>query len=217
MTTKRVVADWDSSTGLASQSYSNLEILKDVISGRSLSERGDNTTASRLDAIAPNAFFYKECCTRGLRTTKILRSNVELLVPRFINPHKHGSEAGLMVYAYATTGSFDNYDIASSNNYIGQFASAYLIGGGILVIILALFNGWFIMYYYNFLLKHLNNILAILLLIPLVLSAILAFEEIHDGGALRTGYNLVMMIGISLMTKFLPGFLTIKVKNVNSK
>ena len=41
----------------------------------------------------------------------------------------------------------------------------------------------------------------------------MAFEEIHDGGALRTGYSIVMMIGIAIMTRFFPGFLTIKSKN----
>lgn len=212
MTTKRIVADWDAGTGLAANKYSNLEILSDVIKGKSLSERGDNTAASRLDAIEPNAFFYKECCVRGLRTSKIARNNIELLVPRFINPNKHNSEAGLMVYAYATTGSFDNVELALSNNYIGQFASAYLIGGGLLAILLAFVNGWFLMIYYNFLLRHMNNLIAIILFIPLILSALLAFEEIHDGGFLRMGYNGIMMLALWLLTFFFPHFLTIRSK-----
>ena len=60
---------------------------------------------------------------------------------------------------------------------------------------------------------ELNNILVVLLFIPFLLSAMMAFEEIHDGGALRTGYSIVMMIGIAIMTRFFPGFLTIKSKN----
>lgn len=218
MSTKRIESGWDVTMGgIATQNYSNLQILKDVLTGNSKSEVGENTASSRLDAIEPNAFFYKECIMKGLRTTKILRNNIELLVPRFINPNKHDSQAGLMVFSYATTGSFDNYDTAVSNNYIGQFASAYLIGGGLLAILLAFFNGWFTIIYYNFLIKRINNIIVVLLFIPYVLSAIMAFEEIHDGGAMRTGYNIIMMIGITLMMKLLPGFLTIKVKNVNSK
>jgi len=217
-TTKRIESGWDVTMGgIATQSYSNFQVLKDVLTGNSKSEIGENTASGRLDAVEPNAFFYKECCKKGLRTTRIAKSNLEMLVPRFIKPDKHDSQAGLMVYAYATTGSFENYDTAVSNNYIGQFASAYLIGGGLLAILLAFVNGWFTIIYYNFLLKRINNIIVAMLFIPFVLSAIMAFEEIHDGGVLRTGYNLVMMIGISLMTKFLPGFLTIKVKNVNSK
>ena len=212
MTTKRVVAGWDISTGMASNSYSNVDILLDVLQGRSLSEKGDNTAAGRLDAVEANSFFYKECQVKGLRTMKLAKSNAELLVPRFINPNKHDSEAGLMVYAYATTGSFDNYDTALSNNYIGQFASAYLMGGVFLSILLALANGWFIMFYYNYLLKHINNIIAIILLVPLLLSAIYAFEEIHDGGVLRTGYNIVMMLVLAIVTKCFPRFLRIKYK-----
>lgn len=211
MSTKRIESGWDVTVGgVATRDYSNIQILKDVILGNSRSEVGDNTASGRLDAIVPNAFFYKECCTRGLRTTKLVKSNLELLVPRFINKDKHGSEAGLMVYAYATTGSFDNYNRATSNNYIGQFASAYLIGGSVMVVLLAFFNGWFTVFYFNFLIKRMNNVVVVLLFIPFLFSAIMAFEEIHDGGALRTGYSIVMMIGITLMMKFLPGFLTFK-------
>lgn len=213
MTTKRIVSGWDvTSGGIATQKYSNLEILADVFSGRSEHEKNENTAAGRLEAIEPNAFFYKECVRTGMRTTELVRNNLELLVPRFINPNKHESQAGLMVYAYATTGSFKNYDSAVSNNYIGQFASAYLIGGGIMVIILAFFNGWFLMFYYNFLLKHRNNILSLLLLLPLILESIMSFEEIHDGGALRTGYNMIMMLGVWGLSTFFPRFLTIKLK-----
>lgn len=213
MSTKRIESGWDVTVGgVATRDYSNIQILKDVVSGKSKSEVGDNTASGRLDAIVPNAFFYKECCTRGLRTTKLVKSNLELLIPRFINKDKHGSEAGLMVYAYATTGSFDNYNRASSNNYIGQFASAYLIGGSFMALILAFFNGWFTVFYFNFLIKRMNNVVVVLLFIPFLFSAIMAFEEIHDGGALRTGYSIVMMIGVTLMMKFLPGFLTFKPK-----
>lgn len=213
MSTKRIVSGWDvTAGGIATQHYSNLDILADVFSGHSKQEKFENTAADRLDAVGPNAFFYKECVMRGLRTTELVRNNLELLVPRFINPDKHDSQAGFMVYAYATTGRFSYYGSAVSNNYIGQFASAYLIGGGIMVIILAFLNGWFIMFYYNFLLKHRNNILALLFLFPLIMGALMGFEEIHDGGALRTAYNSIMMIGIWGMSTIFPRFLTIRTK-----
>lgn len=214
MTTKRIVSGWDVTSGaIATNQYSNWDILVDVINGKSLSERGENTASSRFDAIPANAFFYKECQTRGLRTAEIMINNLELLVPRFINPNKHNSEAGLMVYAYATTGSFANKDTAISNNYIGQFASAYLIGGWICALLLAFVNGWFTIFYYNFLVRHDYNIFSILFLIPLLLNAIYAFEEVHDGGALSIGYNIVMMFVIYFSSRFLP-FLNFK-KNDN--
>lgn len=216
MSAKRVIAGWDpTSGGIATEQYSNIDILMSVLSTNAQKEKSNHTAADRLDAIGANAYFYKECCTKGLRTQKILESNIELLVPRFIKPNKHDSEAGRMVYAYATTGRFENYDSALSNNYIGQFASAYLIGGGIMAILLAFFNGWFLMYYYNFLMRRITYILAVLLLLPLVLSAILAFEEIHDGGALRAGYNIVMMIALSISIKFFPNFLKISNTSAN--
>ena len=78
------------------------------------------------------------------------------------------------------------------------------------VFILAVANGVFLMFYYNFLLKHINNILAIVFLIPLVLSAILAFEEISDGGVLRMGYNTAQMLLVLIITTVFPRFLRIK-------
>lgn len=205
MTTKRIVAGWDVTEGaIATNDYSNWDILMDVINGKSLSERGENTASSRLDAIPTNAFFYKECCTKGLRTNEIVISNLGLLVPRFINPNKHNSEAGLMAYAYAVHGSFKAKDISVCNIYIGQFASAYLIGGWLCALILAFINGRFTIYYYNFLVRNDRNILSILFLMPLLLSSIMAFEEIHDGGFLNIGYNTVMMIGIYLAGRFFP-------------
>lgn len=211
MTLKRIEAGWDvTAGGIVTRDYSNVDVLMEVLSGKEQKEKDDHTAADRLDAIGPNAYFYKECCQRGLRTTKLLVSNLELLVPRFLYPEKHDSEAGLMVYAYATTGRFENYSSAISNNYVGQFASAYLIGGGIMVIFLAFLNGWFTMFYYNFLVKRVDNFFSIILLVSLVLSTILAYEEIHDGGALRIGYNCVMMIVVWILTNFFPGFLSFK-------
>lgn len=205
MSSKRVLSGWDvTNGGIATKSYSSWDILIDVINGNETIEKDDNSGTSRLDAIPANAFFYKECCTKHLRTTEIATNNIGLLVPRFLNPNKHNSQAGLMVYAYAITGSFKNIDMAVSNNYIGQFASSYLIGGWIVVIILAFINGLFFIFYYNFLLKNNKNIFALLLLVQLILNALYAFEEIHDGGALRIGYNSIMMLGVLVLKKLFP-------------
>lgn len=211
METKRVVAGWDvAGAQVATVEYSNWKILQDVLDGKSVYERGQVKTSGRMDAIPPNAFFYKECCEKGLRTSELAKSNLELLVPRFINPNKHKAEAGLMTYAYAVHGSFNSKDIAVSNNYVGQFASAYLIGGWLFVILAAFINGWFTIFYYNFLIKYNKNILAILFLMPLIINALLAYEEIHDAGVLTIGYNAIMMAGIFLTTKFASGLFCIR-------
>lgn len=213
METKRVVAGWDvTGAQVATVEYSNWKILQDVLSGNSVYERGQVKTSGRLDAIPPNAFFYKECCKKGLRTKEVAKSNIELLVPRFINPNKHHAEAGHMTYAYAVYGSFNSKELAVSNNYIGQFASAYLIGGWLFVLFAAFINGCFTIYFYNFLIKYNRNILSILFLIPLLFNALLAYEEVHDAGALNIGYNIVMMIGIFITTKLAPGVFCIRKK-----
>ncbi len=200
MQTKRVVSGWGPETGyVAIHDYSNLEILNDVFSGKAKFENTES--GNRLDAIDANTFFYKDCCRYGWRSTELLVSNLELLVPRVLNPNKHNAEAGLMVSGYVFNGSFDYKDTAITNNYVGQFASAYLIGGPLCVIILAFFNGWFWTFYYNFLVKHNYNIIALILLMPFLFNALQGFEEIHDGGALNAGLNAAMMVLITLCTK----------------
>lgn len=200
MQTKRVVSGWGPETGyVAIYDYSNLEILGDVLTGKAKFENTDS--GSRFDAIDANAFFYKESCKKNWHTTVLLKSNLELLVPRFINPNKHNAEAGLMVSGYVLQGSFGYKDTIGTSNYVGQFASAYLIGGPLLVILFALFNGWFYTIYYNFLIRHYYNIIALMLTISFLFSSLQAFEEIHDGGVLNAGVNTAMMIVVYFVSK----------------
>ena len=200
MQTKRVVSGWGPDSGyVAIYKYSNIEIIKDVIHGNIKYENDES--GSRFDAVDANAFFYKECCQKGLRTSILAKSNIELLVPRFLKPNKHNAESGLMVTAYVLEGGFEQKELALSQNYVGQFASAYLIGGPLFVILLAFLNGWFISKYYRFLVKHSRNIIALIFMISFWLEAFYAFEEVTDAGALRTGLYLVTMIGIYLLDR----------------
>ena len=201
MQTKRVVSGWGPESGyIAIYDYSNIEIAKDVLRG---DVKFENTeSGSRFDAVDANAFFYKESCRKNWHTNELLISNLELLVPRFLNPKKHNAEAGLMVTSYIFNGNFSQKDTALSSNYVGQFASAYLISGPILAILMALLNGWFISKYFSFLVKHSRNLITMVFLISFMLEALLAFEEIHDAGALRAGLYSVQMIGISVLDKF---------------
>ena len=207
MQTKRVVSGWGPESGyIAVYDYSNMEIIRDVFQGNIKYENEES--GSRFDAVDANAFFYKECCKKGLRTTRLAKSNIELLVPRFLNPNKHNAEAGLMVTSYIFNGNFDQKDTALSSNYVGQFASAYLIGGAFFAILMAFLNGWFISKYFSFLVKHSRNLIAMVFLISFMLEALLAFEDIHDAGALRAGLYIVQMIGITVLDKF--GILSFK-------
>ena len=181
-------------TGIATRQYSNIQIAKDVLTGKTVDETEDLSTSGRFNAIPANAFFYKECATKGLRSLALAKSNVELLVPKFLNPNKHGAIAGQMTFSYAETGSFSNYDTAVSSNFVGQFASAYIIGGGIIAILFAFFNGFMMITYFNYLTKNLTNFFALILIVGQLFSTLEGFEEIHDGGVLRTGLALVYML-----------------------
>ena len=185
-------------TGIATRQYSNIQIAKDVLTGKRVDETENLSTSGRFNAIPANAFFYKECSTKGLKSYALLRSNAELLVPKFLNPNKHGAVAGLMAFSYAESGSFSNYETVVSSNFVGQFASAYLIGGWFVAIVLAFFNGFFLIKYYNFLVNNIRNLFALILIVGQLFATLEGFEEIHDGGILRTGLALVYMLIINL-------------------
>lgn len=207
MSTKRIVSGYDPSAGaIATVEYSNMDILKDVLRGKI--EKDDNNAVGRLDATTPNAFYYKECCKKNLRTSVLAIDMLEMLVPRFLYPQKHDSRAGMMAYSFATTGSFFSETQTVNYVYIGQFASSYLIGGPIAVFVLALLNGWFLSKYYNFLLRHIKNILALLLFLPFMMIAVMGCEEIVDGGVFRIGYYSIMMFVVYTITRFFPKFLS---------
>lgn len=189
-------------TGIATRQYSNIQIAKDVLSGKTKEDTEDLSTSGRFNAIPANAFFYKECSAKGLRSFALARSNIELLVPKFLNPKKHGAIAGQMTFAYAETGSFNNFDTAVSSNFVGQFASAYIIGGGLMAILLAFFNGFLMIKYFNFLIKNITNLFALILIVGQLFSTLEGFEEIHDGGFLRAGLALVYMIIIYFTNPF---------------
>ena len=195
MNIKRVEAGFSATVGggIATSEYSNFEILNRVISGDYVSDER-NQTFERFNAIPANAYFYKESVTKNMHTTDVLKNNFELLVPKFLNPNKHGSQAGLMAYAYAQYGSFSYYSDSLSNNYIGQFASSYLIGGILAVIICAILNGVIFGIYNNFMMRNITNVFAMYCLARLFMSALFSIEEIHDGGGLRIGMMLVYMI-----------------------
>lgn len=212
MTIKRIESGFSvevGATGIATREYSNVDIIKDVLAGGGKYETEELSTSGRFNAIPANAFFYKESVTKGLRTFVLAKSNAELLVPRFINPKKHAAQAGLMTFAYAHTGSFMNYDVAVSNNYVGQFASGYLLGGGLLTIILAFLNGMLMIVFYNYLTKNITNFFALILIVGQLFSTLEGFEEIHDGGVLRAGLTLAYMLIVYITN---PLFVRIKVK-----
>lgn len=202
--------------GIATQQYSNIEIIKDVLSGKKKEETESLSTTGRFNAIPANAFFYKEAVTKGLKTALLAVNNAELLVPRFINPNKHGSEAGQMTFSYVTTGSFKNADSAVSSLFVGQFASAYIMGGGLLAVLLALFNGFLMITYLDYLSRNIHNPFALLLIVGQLFATLEGFEEIHDGGVLRAGLTLVYMAIVFLTNPiFKRGKRNVTVKRIS--
>lgn len=209
MTTKRQVAGYNVSLGKkfgATKDYSNIKIIEDVIDGKAKTvESNGNPALDRMNAITANAFFYKSVAKEGGHYDyDILKNNMKMLIPRFIYPEKGTNLAGLMAYAYAMTGSFKNYKSSVSNNYLGQFAGAYLNGGWIVVCLVMIISPLVISQFYICLLKNITNIVAIIYLAQLFIAAMFAFEEVHDGGIQRCVLFMIKMLFVVVTSRIIP-------------
>lgn len=202
MTIKRIEASWDvTEGGIVNSSYSNFDILFDVLSGNNKYEHVKTSTSDRLDAVLPNAFYYQYTKQSGFYNREFLIDNLQGVVPRFLNPNKHETRAGRMATALSQTGDWRNFDIMFTNSYIGRFSSSYMIGGSIMVILLAILTSIFIAKYWSFLVSNLNNLIAMVLFAQLLLKSINAFEETHDGGISECIIFLTYMVLIFILQK----------------
>ena len=93
--------------------------------------------------------------------------------------------------------------IASCYTYVGLVGGSYLWGGPVGVVICAILVGFFISVYNNFLLKNITNPLSIMYYMLLLVAAMSAFEETHDGGIGRLLSYIPIVILIKVTSFFL--------------
>lgn len=206
MTIKRNLAGFDVSYygtgGIATNNVSNMNIINEVFSGNYIKDEEKGNTFDRLNSVFNNTYFYRDVCINKRYNQEIAIDNLEMLIPRFLYPEKHTSRAGLMVNSYVSTGTTKNYMYANSFSNIGQFSSAYFIGGPVIAILFAILNGYILGFYYKFLLKNIKNLLSLVFLSSFFIVAFKAFEEVSDGGITRAVMIVYYMIAIKL-TNFL--------------
>jgi hypothetical protein len=142
MSTKRVEADFQVQTNTAMASYSNEDIIEDVIKGNIQADE-NSSTMDRLDALSPNSFFYGDVDKHKQHHWDLVEANMKLMMPRFLYPDKENNNTGLKAYSYALTGSFNNYSLYNCFIFVGLFASAFFAGGWIFAIFMAIVNGFF--------------------------------------------------------------------------
>ena len=118
MSTKRVEADFQAQTNSAMATYSNEDIIEDVIKGEVQIDDNSNTM-DRLDVVSPNSFFYGDIDKNKQHHWDLVEANMKLMIPRFLYPDKENNNTGLKAYSYALTGSFNNYSFY--NCYIFWF------------------------------------------------------------------------------------------------
>jgi hypothetical protein len=187
ITYKRVISGFDPRIGIATQKYSNIDILKLIIEGNSNMLSVDQSKEAfyeRMSAIQPNAFFYKDVSIKQKFLPELSITAVYLYVPRFIWPNKPINSVGLMPASYVRTGSFAKSDVMDQNSYIyvGLFAGKYVFGGIIAVILFSFLTGWLLAILYNCIYNYIYNPFSLSALMYLIFNALNAFEEIVDMG-----------------------------------
>ena len=194
MSTKRVEADFQAQTNRAMATYSNEEIIKDVIEGETQIEENSNTM-DRLDVVSPNSFFYGDVDRHKQHHWDLIESNIKLMIPRFLYPEKEDNNTGLKAYSYALTGSFNNYSFYNCFIFVGLFAGAFFAGGWVFAIFMAIINGIILAKYSDYIIKNISNIFALIFFFSLAMNVLSAFEEVHDGGIMRDiGFIINAMI-----------------------
>lgn len=184
MSTKRVEADFQVQTNTAMASYSNEEIIEDIIKGNIQADE-NSSTMDRLDALSPNSFFYGDVDKHKQHHWDLVEANLKLMMPRFLYPDKENNNTGLRAYSYALTGSFNNYSFYNCFIFVGLFASAFFAGGWMFAIFMAIVNGFFLARYSDYMIKNISNILALVFFFSIATTVLISFEEVHDGGIMR--------------------------------
>jgi hypothetical protein len=194
MSTKRVEANFQAQTNRAMETYSNKDIIEDVIKGEVQMDDNSNTM-DRLDVVSPNSFFYGDIDKNKQHHWDLVEANMKLMIPRFLNPDKEDNNTGLKAYSYALTGSFNNYSFYNCYIFVGLFASAFFAGGWIFAVFMAIVNGIIFAKYSDYIIKNISNLFALLFFFLLTMNVLLAFEEVHDGGIMRDiGYIINAII-----------------------
>lgn len=222
ITTKRVEANWDPGTNIAFSSYSNIDIIKQVLSGKSIKYNdnfADESSAhNRQNSIPYNAIFYRAAILEGFNPI-MLNAPFSLPVPRWMGGKGSlpSENPGYMATAYMNNGNFivNDNELVYSAGYIGAFASSYFWGGWIAVILMSIFNGWVIVRVLEFSLRYPKNMFAILLLLDIVLGALNCYEEVLDGGFMRARGYLILLIPAAFVNLFGKRKIVIKHKTRN--
>jgi hypothetical protein len=204
MNEKRDRFGYDPYIGSATKEYSNMEILDDLFSGKIKYTEEDNTSEqfiNRMDAITTNAFFYKHADAFEKCIYHFIKSTVLLSIPKVIYPDKPLNDIGLMATSLANSGTLNPVN-ETSYTYIGFFASSYMIGGIVAVIIMCLLNGLIYAKIYGFVLNNILNPFALLLLLRILLEAFTAYEETTTGG-IGSWISYLMILLLIVMTNFI--------------
>ena len=203
MTAKRIVAGYSVELDAGLNDYSLSDVFDHMRSNKDGDEYETNTLLDRQDAVPVNAFYYKDVIGKNKYHSELLVKSILVTIPRILYPEKPYNNVGMMATEYARTGVMNDKSIASCYTYVGLVGGSYLWGGPVGVVICAILVGFFISVYNNFLLKNITNPLSIMYYMLLLVAAMSAFEETHDGGIGRLLSYIPIVILIKVTSFFL--------------
>jgi hypothetical protein len=204
MNEKRERSGYDPYIGSATKEYSNLEIIDDLFAGKIKYAQEDKTSEqfiNRLDAITTNAFFYKHADVFEKYIYHFIKNTILISIPKAVYPDKPPNDIGLMATSLARSGTLSPVN-ETSYTYIGFFSSSYLIGGAAAVVVMCLLNGFIYAKLYGYILNHILNPFALLLLLKILLDAFAACEETTTGG-IGSWISYLMILLLAAVTNFI--------------
>lgn len=185
MTAKRYAAGWNPTEGVTS-SYSNVEIIKDVLTGsyNTIAESSSERLSSRLNSLDCNAYFYMFANEYG-HHQDVLLSCFRQYWPKWLGRDTENDimlNPGYMIKSYIEDGHVVRNPTFSSAN-AGRFGAAYFWGGWPGAIFMCMFNAILISFLFQESKKKIRNVFALLLFLSILMGAIDCFEEsTHSGG-----------------------------------
>jgi hypothetical protein len=201
MTAKRVLSGWNPTDG-ATQSYSNAEIINDVLNNKTYQDGTADRFSARLNSLDCNAYFYMFANEMG-HQQDILYASFRQYWPKWLGRNITDDvmlNPGYMVSSYMENGHVDR-NLTKSGGNAGRFGSAYFWGGWPAALFMCFFNAYLISFLFGVCKKNIKNIFSMLIFLSIFLGAIHCYEESSHSGGFATAIALLLQYALLQMTK----------------
>ena len=203
MNAKRAMAGWNPTDG-ATQNYSNIEIIFDVLNNSTykLEDSNQDGISSRLNSLDCNAYFYMFANEYGYHQD-VLYACFRQFWPKWLGRDTNDDvmlKPGYMLTSYMDSGHVVRNPEKSAAN-AGKFGSAYFWGGWPAAIFMCIFNAYLISFLFGVCKKYITNIFSMLIFLTILMGALHCYEENTHSGGFSTAITFMIQYILLRMTR----------------